>query len=77
MHALRDNPPNAELVVGSYFDLAVVLIVWDEPYALVLGIKLILFERKLAIYARYHEVTIAGLQSAIYYHDVTIAYACI
>jgi hypothetical protein len=50
---------------------------WYEPYALVLGIKLILFERKLAIYARHHEVTIAWFQCAIYYHDVAIAYASI
>ena len=76
MHAVRDDTPNAELVVCGYFDLLKILVVWYEPRALVLGVELILFDSKFAINAGRYIIAVLCFQRAVDYHDVAIVYAC-
>ena len=76
MYAVRDDTPNAELVVCGYFYLLKILVVWYEPRALVFCVELILFDSKFAVYAGSHIVAVLCFQRAVYYYDVAIVYAC-
>ena len=76
MHAVRDDTPNAELVICGYFNLLKILVVWYEPRTLVLGVELILFDCKFAVNAGSYIIAVLCFQRAVYYHDVAIVYAC-